>query len=445
MGTKNRQRRAAKAKQRAKDRSQRHHRDPRDRRPFTAAEQIHLATLGAVDARLRGDAERVQHFTDALARHRRHDVVEQAGGDLRRALPRLWEGGWQPAEIVRHARRIGARPGRLVAAAVLADHADRPATTLHPRWAAQVDSLADGDQPARVATPRSDWLTAFADREALIGLDLATTIVDALTACLGVGPLPVILPPPGSSRTGWPGGADRVHAADDDPVLAKVRALLAHAESTPFEEEAAAFTAKAQELMARHAIDIALVWEHAGRDERPVTSRLPVDEPYVDAKSLLLQIVAEHSRCRAVFHDRYAMSSVIGFASDVAATEVLFTSLLVQSQVAMQAEALAAGPGARVRSRSFRSSFLLAYAHRIDERLAAVNESVEAEADTERGGALLPVLAARSDAVDDAVEDIFGRLHAAPVRGGTDAIGWLRGQAAADRAQLSFADLEAAS
>ena len=56
------------------------------------------------------------------------------------------------------------------------------------------------------------------------------------------------------------------------------------------------------------------------------------------------------------------MSAVVGFAADVAATEVLFTSLLVQAQTAMQAAAATAPAGARTRSRSFRSAFLVAYA-----------------------------------------------------------------------------------
>ena len=227
-------------------------------------------------------------------------------------------------------------------------------------------------------------------------------------------------------------------------MLTRVRALLAQAESTTYEAEAAAFTAKAQELMARHAIAAAIVWERAGRDEDPVTIRLAIDEPYVDAKSLLLQIVAENSRCRAVWHTDYALSSVIGFSSDVAATETLFTSLLVQSQVAMQVEAAAAPPGSRVRSRGFRSSFLLAYAHRIAERLAEVNKSIESEVDTDSSGSLLPVLAARAGAVDDTVDELFGTLKSSPVRGGTDMVGWARGRSAADRARLSFGDLDSA-
>jgi hypothetical protein len=399
-----------------------------------------------VNAGLKGDTAGASDLVDALARHDDRVIVREVGGQLRRALPVLWDAGWQPGELVGQARRSSARSGRLVAAAVLADHAHRDAATLHPRWAAQVDELTAADRPAHAAASADHWLDAFARRESLRGAALIGALVDALTACLGVGPLPVIVPPPGRSTTHADGfGSASAQRADDDPVLAKVRALLAQAESTTFEAEAAAFTAKAHELMARHAIDVALVWERAGRDERPVTIRLSIDDPYVDVKSLMLQFVAVHSRCRAVFHDRYALSSVIGFASDVAATEMLFTSLLVQSQMAMQAEAAVGGPGSRVRSRSFRSSFLLAYAHRIEERLEAVSCSVESEADATNEGSLLPVLAARSDVVDAAIDELFGELRAAPVRGGTDGFGWTRGRMAADVAQLNLGDLDAAA
>lgn len=43
-----------------------------------------------------------------------------------------------------------------------------------------------------------------------------------------------------------------------------MRGLLAKAEATEFEQEAEALTAKAQQLIARHAVDGALL--HAGSD-----------------------------------------------------------------------------------------------------------------------------------------------------------------------------------
>ena len=109
----------------------------------------------------------------------------------------------------------------------------------------------------------------------------------------------------------------------------------------------------------------------------------------------------------------------------------------MQSQAALQAEAAKAGPGSRARSRSFRSSFLLAYSHRIDQRLGEITAAVAAEADAEQAGSLLPVLAARHGAVDDAVRELFGAIESSAVRGGHDAAGWVRGTMAADRAELN--------
>jgi len=142
-----------------------------------------------------------------------------------------------------------------------------------------------------------------------------------------------------------------------------------------------------------------------------------------------------------VFHPRFAMSSVVGFAGDLTAAQTLFTSLLVQAQVAMHAAAAAAPPGTRARSRAFRTAFLTAYAHRIAERLAEINAHVVADAEAETGRSILPVLAVRSSRVDDAIDEMFGRLKSSAVRRAFDPAGWSSGRSAADRAQLNAGDL----
>jgi len=171
---------------------------------------------------------------------------------------------------------------------------------------------------------------------------VVATVIAALRTLHEVDPLQTIIPLPGADERRHDGDT---LAGVDDPVLVRVRALLAQAESTTFEAEAETFTAKAQELMARHAIDMAMLCAQSAHDERPTSIRLPIDDPYADIKSLLLDRVAKHSRCKAVFHPSYALSTVVGFRSDVAATEMLFTSLLVQAQTALQAEAATSGPG----------------------------------------------------------------------------------------------------
>ena len=224
-------------------------------------------------------------------------------------------------------------------------------------------------------------------------------------------------------------------------MLDRVRALLAQAESTTFEAEADTFTAKAQQLMTRHAIDASMLSCGSTNDEQPVTIRIAIDEPYVEGKAHLLHRVARHSRCRAAYHRHCALSSVVGFADDIAATEILFTSLLVQAQAAMRAAAAASPAGARARSRAFRSSFLVAYAQRVGERLEAINARVVADVESETGTSIVPVMAARSAVVDNVFDEMFGRNLSSTARRSYDAAGLASGRLAADRARLNAGDL----
>jgi len=355
--------------------------------------------------------------------------------EIRERVARAWRAGWQPAELARQVRRTtDAATARLSLVAISADHAHRDRASLDARWIAQLEDL----QLPRV-DPTDDWIDDWARRDRIDGRATARAALALLRALSAIRSLPILIPPPGSGGTCGP--IIDLTAHSNDPILKRVRALLAQAESTTFEAEAETFTAKAQELMARHAIDMAMVAANSRTSERPETIRIPIDEPYVSGKSLLLQIVAEASRCRAVFHPGFAMSSIVGFAGDLAATETLFTALLIQAQVAMRAASSSAPAGTRSRSRSFRSSFLLAYAHRIAERLAEINARVMADAEAEIGASLLPVLASRSSVVDESVGETFGRLRSTPSRREIDPAGWSSGRSAADRARLNRADL----
>ncbi len=443
MGKNNKARRAAKARNRRRGPSGAHQSSPRQEAwragepMFTEAELAAGLLQMAADARRRADP-----FADeALERLRRLPaaaVDEQVERHLLGIVGRLWLGGWQPAELFRQGRRGSSAAGaRLVGLTIATDHLGRRATTLDHRWTAQVEEL---DLPA--VDGRGGWVGRWAVTESLGRSDALSTVIQVLADLSALPRLDPLLPPPGSSsvRTG---GSPRQggDGATNDPVLQRVRALLAKAESTSFEAEATAFTAKAQELMARHAIDAALLDGHDAAGEVPVAVRIAVDDPYVDAKSLLLQVVAEHGRCRSVFHADLALSTVMGFATDVNAVEMLFTSLLVQAQTAMATAARQAPPGTRTRSRSYRSAFLLAYANRIGDRLAEINETVLGEAEADRGVSLLPALLARSAVVDDALADRFGDIVSSPVRGGYDPAGWASGRVAADNARLNRADI----
>ncbi len=118
----------------------------------------------------------------------------------------------------------------------------------------------------------------------------------------------------------------------DDRALRRIRGLLAKAESTEFPDEAESLTAKAQELMTRHAVDAALL--EAGpspTDGRAVdTRRVHVQDPYVRAKMQLLAAVAEANDVRVVWYSSLGIANLVGGRADLAAVELLFTSLLLQ-------------------------------------------------------------------------------------------------------------------
>ena len=360
-------------------------------------------------------------------------------------VDRLWSWGWLPTELVRQTKRAGGtRASVVVATAIANDHLLRHPSTLHPRWVANLKSL---DLPD--ASDRGQWLLALASDNPSGWPSTMVAALRALMAMIVLAPMSQIIPPPGSSSNGDGKNGDpsiidlssQTTLGDDNTVLERVRALLAQAESTTFEAEAEAFTAKAQELMARHAIDMALVWGRSDRAEEPSMIRIPIDDPYTNAKSLLLHHVAQSANCRSVFHPPYALASVVGFESDLRAAELLFTSLLVQAHQALKHVSDSTVPGSRLRSRGFRSSFLTSYATRIGQRLAEVNAEVAADHRATGASDHLPVLADRSSLFDKMIDEQFKTLTTPRSRAIHDPAGWGAGHDAANRAQLGFDEL----
>ncbi|MDQ1028307.1 hypothetical protein QF035_005889 [Streptomyces umbrinus] len=324
-----------------------------------------------------------------------------------------WRRGWQPADVVRIVRReLDDTHVRLVSALIL-DESGRNKQTRGPRWTAQLEELtaeAAGASGTK-APPRTD---RFSYATAVLGL------YRLLLRLPSIEPLDVDAP---RAAAGAP---------KDSRMLTRIRALLAKAEATGFPEEAEALSAKAQELMARHSIDEALLAARTHAKDAPGACRIGVDPPYETAKAVLLDAVSGANRCRAVWNEALGFSTVVGFEPDLEAVELLYTSLLVQATAAMTKAEAAQRAGGRKRTKSFRQSFLAAYAHRTGDRLA---EAAEGQV-TAGEGELLPVLAARDVAVTDETERMFPATVTTRLRGVNDAAGWEEGAAAADRAQV---------
>jgi hypothetical protein len=193
----------------------------------------------------------------------------------------------------------------------------------------------------------------------------------------------------------------------DDHGLARVRKLLAKAEDPACTEaEAAAFTAKATELIAKYGVDRALL---AATDPGvdPVGDRVVrVDPPYALDKAGLLVGVAVPLRCRVV--QRRERTGVwmhlFGHASDLERVELLFTSLLVQAAHGLAAVPVPGGhhPAA------FRRSWLAGFTSAVHGRLRAAEDAAVAGGG---GPSTALVLVDRTVQVEQRVSQAYPRLR----------------------------------
>lgn len=396
-------------------------------------------------------------------------------------LADVWQRGWQPADLHRVAlRRNDSQVATFTTHVIAAQLSVCPVGTVHSRFREQLDGLLEGGQP--------DLTSALGSFRSASGLSWVETIDAAARTAhllLRVPEIELLLPVPGQQVITSANDPDALSLADttrvDERVLVTVRRLLAKAEGTTFEAEAETFTVAAQKLMSRHRISEAMLAasharEHGARTLAPGARRIGVDAPYESSKVQLLGAVAHANGCQTVWTKELGFVTVVGFASDTAGVELMFTSLLVQAVHAMTAAGGRTDAYGRSRTKSFRSSFLTAYAHRIAERLdearqAEVDAAVSASADgsgsagagspaagfaaegagtpagaldggraaSSAGAHLLPALAARDEQVQQHVRELFPRLVKARSRATMDAEGWHSGRAAADRARLSSA------
>ena len=223
---------------------------------------------------------------------------------------------------------------------------------------------------------------------------------------------------------------------DTEQMLETIRGLLAKAESTDFEAEAEAFTAKAQELMAAHSIETAMLERgREGDGVSPTSVTVKIHRPYAQPKMHLLSAAAGPNHCRVLWNRYKEEAVVFGFDNDIAAVELLFTSLLVQATRAMTAHGPQTDWSGRSRTRSFRRSFLLGFADRIGWRLREASARSAQEAEATYGSSMAPVLAERDERVAAAVRD--QHPHVATLRtSNSNVSGWFAGEDAADRADL---------
>jgi hypothetical protein len=268
---------------------------------------------------------------------------------------------------------------------------------------------------------------------------------------------------------------------DVDSLTNKVASLLRKAERTDNEHEAAAFAAKAQELMARHAIDRAMVEEagEGGKEAQQIISRwLEVKAPYAPRKATLLWNVADAIGCQAVIMGAQWVD-VIGTTADVEWVETLYASLVAQMEHAAaiadkdrrqppplpaQPEAPAYGSNAweeltteeraelreqwkayhaikslhrvaQENGRTFKTSFIAGFTSRVVGRLKETNLKAQRDAEQEQGHSVALVLASKAERVE--AEFRVRHPHIRTIRRSTRGSGYSAGQNAGSNASFA--------
>lgn len=405
---------------------------PEDRQP-TAAEfgnaimtaAMQSAQSGAQSKTARGDAAIAKRFGTLFAGAGPLAAEVEHGAQLagQRIIARVFENGWLPGDVAEAARRRLDTFGIGFTTDVMAAYM-RPfaPVTIDETWLIQL-----GELNAEVWwIDSSSHLSQWSAKHMLTPVEALTTVIEALALLILLPKMELIRPLPGTARP----VADIPHHVDEK-VLGRVRGLLAKAESTSFPEEAEALSAKAQELMTKYALDRVLVDADSAVPDLPGARRIWLDTPYTDAKALLIDVVANANRSRAIFFAEWGFVTIVGDEADLDAVELLSTSLLVQATRAMIASGEAATDESR--SRVYRKAFLVAYATRIGERLAAATAATIAESVAPER--LLPVLASHQIVVDTAFGNLFpqARSRGIAIR---SAEGWDAGRAAANHARL---------
>lgn len=437
MGQNSRQRRAAKVRKRAKARPASHLGGESRSEPHGASSEPHGIRLSIADcflaavwAQQLGEAARVASAVARLGAASPPRVAQEIAACLEQHVDVLWENGWQPADLDRLvAARLGTEEARLARWVIAAQSRTYEVVgpSANPGWMAQLERIG----AERHQCPGGEYLCrvggSFSD-----GLAAAVALMGLLTQ---LPRLPRLVEPPRRWRSGT-----RVEVPSAAPtLLGKVRALLAKAESTTFDAEAEAFTAKAQELMARHRIDRAMV-EHDRQASRSaaIGRRVGVDDPYAEAKALMLGEIAAANGCHAIWSRGLGFSTVFGFPDDLGAVEELFTSLLVQATLRLRAEGSKLDRTGRSRTTRFRRSFLVAFGVRIGRRLRETVAATVRAVDSETSVALVPILTARDNAVKQAVSDAFPEADTFSPSA-SDGEGWYAGTLFGDVADLGTA------
>jgi hypothetical protein len=155
-----------------------------------------------------------------------------------------------------------------------------------------------------------------------------------------------------------------------------VRALLAKAAVTEFQEEREAFEAKAFKLLQAHSIDPASLQENPG--DMAAHEDIVFDAPYAVSKQRLFSSVAKGLSCKIVqvnSRENGTKSFVFGYKSDIQKVKFLYSLLANQAFYDVTNAVVPNGEHAK----TFRVRFFDGFGDKIRERLTQTQEQVVRE------------------------------------------------------------------
>ncbi|MGW2539662.1 DUF2786 domain-containing protein [Kitasatospora sp. NPDC001574] len=239
-------------------------------------------------------------------------------------------------------------------------------------------------------------------------------------------------------------------SSNSNPMLAKVRALLAKAEdSAASPEEAQAYFAKAAALMSKYGIERALLAEDKPETDKPTTRVITESGSYLLDRVNLLTSINEALGGQSVRWrlwdwetGKYVQRVELhGYESVLERVEMLYTSLTLQALNGMQHGSPARGES----TTSYRKSWLAGFRSAVYWRLADSERQAVEEADLSLAGGARSaelVIASREETVRARFKAAHPKVRAAPKRRLTGS-GWGAGSAAGKRADLGGARLAA--
>jgi hypothetical protein len=180
-------------------------------------------------------------------------------------------------------------------------------------------------------------------------------------------------------------------------LLARIRALLAQADSTTYEAEAEAFMMKAEALMERHRIDRAVLFADGLIPADEVVSRtIKVVGAHALRRTGLIHGLARNNGCESVRLEHGSPTAgyhvtVVGYGSDVEWVELLFRRLdLHRAEQLAAARRGAPAPQSAGHSAAFARSFIEGYDRSVKARLDATRKEAHDAAVDEMASAGRP-------------------------------------------------------